>query len=56
MKLTKGTKFTLGLFIDIGFSLLLGFGPILTTVFAMLYVIPYIPDFYKDIKNSRTVC
>ncbi|WP_304340498.1 hypothetical protein [Metaclostridioides mangenotii] len=51
MKLNKGIKFIMGLFIDIGVSLLLGFGPILTTLFAILYVMLYIPDIYTNIKQ-----
>ncbi|MBU5308312.1 hypothetical protein NSA24_07535 [Clostridioides mangenotii] len=51
MKLNKGIKFIIGLFIDIGISILLGFGPIGTTLFAILYVIFFIPDVYNSIKK-----
>lgn len=52
MNINKVVKFVIGLFIDIGISLILGFGPILTTIFALLYIMFYIPDIYKYIKNN----
>lgn len=52
MNINKVVKFVIGLFIDIGISLILEFGPILTTIFALLYIMFYIPDIYKYIKNN----
>lgn len=51
LKLNKGIKFTIGLLMDIGISLVLGLNPLLTTLFALLYITLYIPDICNIIKK-----
>ncbi|MGL5438901.1 MAG: hypothetical protein ACRDA4_00745 [Filifactoraceae bacterium] len=55
MNNSKVLKFLLGLVVDIGISLIIGLGPALTVLFALVYVLFSISDIKMFLQEYRSI-